>query len=171
MSTATSGSSNSWGPTASPCSGPTTLISAVGQLNRPAFPAIPGIDDFEGISFHSARWEHDVDLAGRRVAVIGTGCSAAQFIPTVADEAAHLTVFQRTPNWLAPAETIADEINADTRWLFDHVPSYAHWWRLYQFWRMAEGMLPAARVDPEWEGAPEPSVSSTRSSATCSSII
>ncbi len=128
------------------------VVSAVGQLNRPAYPAIVGIDTFEGESFHSARWDHDVELAGKRVAVIGTGCSAAQFIPTVAEQAGHLTIFQRTPNWLAPAESLADEIGSGVRWLFDHVPSFAHWWRLFQFWRLAEGMVPAAEVDPDWAG-------------------
>lgn len=128
------------------------VVSAVGQLNRPNYPDIPGVDSFGGVSFHSARWDHQADLAGRRVGVIGTGCSAAQFIPEVAVDAAHLTVFQRTPNWLAPAPSIADEIGSGTRWLFERVPSYAHWYRLFQFWRLAEGMLVAAEVDPEWEG-------------------
>lgn len=128
------------------------VVSAVGQLNRPKYPDIPGVDSFEGMAFHSARWDHDVDLAGRRVGVIGTGCSAAQFIPVVARESDHLTVFQRTPNWLAPAPSIADEIGSGTRWLFERVPSYVHWYRLFQFWRLAEGMLIAAKVDPDWEG-------------------
>lgn len=128
------------------------VVSAVGQLNRPKYPDIPGVDSFEGVAFHSARWDHDVDLAGRRVGVIGTGCSAAQFIPVVARESDHLTVFQRTPNWLAPAPSIADEIGSGTRWLFERVPSYVHWYRLFQFWRLAEGMLIAAKVDPDWEG-------------------
>src|SRR5207249_6351402 len=73
------------------------VVSAVGQLNRPHMPEIPGIDTFEGPSFHSARWRHDVDLTGKRVAVIGTGASAAQFIPIVAEQAGELVVFQRTP--------------------------------------------------------------------------
>ncbi len=131
------------------------VISAVGQLNRPKFPDIPGRDRFRGPSFHSARWDHDLDLTGKRVAVLGTGCSAAQFIPVVAEQAGHLTVFQRTPNWIAPVPSIADPIGDGARWLFDHVPTYGHWWRLFQFWRLAEGMVVAAEVDPEWPGAPE----------------
>ena len=78
------------------------LVSAVGQLSHPVLPAIEGIDTFEGISFHSARWDHDVDLAGLRVAVVGTGASAIQFIPHVAAEVAELTVFQRTPSYILP---------------------------------------------------------------------
>jgi 4-hydroxyacetophenone monooxygenase len=126
------------------------VVSAVGQLNRPKFPDIPGQDAFAGPSFHSARWDHEVDLAGKRVAVIGTGASAAQFIPHVADEAGELLVFQRTPPWLAPTPNYHDDLPADLCWFMHHVPDYARWDRLVQFWRMHEGLLPAAVVDPEW---------------------
>jgi 4-hydroxyacetophenone monooxygenase len=73
------------------------VISAVGQLNRPLFPDIEGRDSFEGPSFHSARWDHELDLTGKRVAVIGTGASAVQFIPEIAPRAGDLLVFQPTP--------------------------------------------------------------------------
>jgi cation diffusion facilitator CzcD-associated flavoprotein CzcO len=72
------------------------LISACGQLNRPVMPPIPGIDSFTGTSFHSARWDHGTDLTGKRVGVIGTGASAIQIIPEIAEPAAHLTIFQRS---------------------------------------------------------------------------
>ncbi|WP_406313233.1 NAD(P)/FAD-dependent oxidoreductase [Streptosporangium sp. NBC_01639] len=78
------------------------VVSAVGQLNRPQLPDIPGMSDFTGVAFHSARWDHSQDLAGKRVAVIGNGSSAAQFIPRVAEVAGRLDVFQRTPNWVIP---------------------------------------------------------------------
>ena len=78
------------------------VISAVGQLNRPALPDIPGRDDFAGPSWHSARWDHGADLAGRRVAVVGTGASAIQFVPEVAKTAAHVDVYQRTPPYVLP---------------------------------------------------------------------
>ncbi len=80
----------------------TVLVSAVGQLNRPSLPDIPGRDDFSGPSWHSARWNHDVDLAGRRVCVVGTGASAIQFVPEVAKAAAHVDVYQRTPPYVLP---------------------------------------------------------------------
>jgi cation diffusion facilitator CzcD-associated flavoprotein CzcO len=76
------------------------VVSACGQLNRPAYPSIPG--RFAGPQFHSARWDHTVALDGRRVAVIGTGASAIQFVPEVAARASHLTLFQRSPPWIAP---------------------------------------------------------------------
>lgn len=78
------------------------LISAVGQLNRPHVPAIDGLDRFAGTAFHSARWRHDHALAGRRVAVIGTGPSAIQFIPRIAPIVGHLAIFQRSPAWVVP---------------------------------------------------------------------
>ena len=78
------------------------LISATGGLSEPAFPDIPGIDSFEGRMFHSARWDHSVDLKGKRVAVIGTGASSIQVVPAIAFEAAQLTLFQRTPAWVVP---------------------------------------------------------------------
>jgi 4-hydroxyacetophenone monooxygenase len=126
------------------------VVSAVGQLNRPKFPDIPGQADFTGPSFHSARWDHAVDLTGKRVAVIGTGASAAQFIPHVAEQAVELLVFQRTPPWLAPTPNYHDDLPADLCWFMERVPDYARWDRLVQFWRMHEGLLPAAVVDPAW---------------------
>lgn len=85
--------------------GPVTaqaLIAAAGPLSEPSVPDIPGLGDYKGTLFHSARWDHEHDLTGERVAVIGTGASAAQFVPYVARDAAHLDVYQRTPGWILP---------------------------------------------------------------------
>lgn len=79
-----------------------SLIVATGQLHQPMVPSIPGLEGFGGTQFHSARWNHDYDLTGKRVAVIGTGASAVQFAPVVAEQAAKMTVFQRTGNWFMP---------------------------------------------------------------------
>ena len=130
------------------------VVSAVGQLNRPNMPAIEGLESFAGPSFHSARWDHDVDLAGKRVAVIGTGASAMQFIPEIAPEVARLTIFQRTPAWLVPSPDYHDVVTDNQRWLFEHLPSYTQWFRLWLFWRTHEGLLVAAEDDPQWEGKP-----------------
>ncbi|HUS61092.1 MAG TPA: NAD(P)/FAD-dependent oxidoreductase, partial [Acidimicrobiales bacterium] len=126
------------------------VISAVGQLNRPKLPDIEGRDDFVGPAFHSARWDASVDLAGKRVAVIGTGASAAQLIPAVAPEVDHLTVFQRTPNWLVPTPDYHDAVAPGMVWLLDTIPTYRSWYRLWVWWRSHEGLLSAAIVDPEW---------------------
>lgn len=78
------------------------LISATGQLNRPAYPPVPGIETFEGVSFHSAQWDHQADFTGKKVAVIGNAASAIQLVPPLAEKAAELTVFQRSANWILP---------------------------------------------------------------------
>jgi cation diffusion facilitator CzcD-associated flavoprotein CzcO len=78
------------------------LVAAPGPLTEPKIPPIPGLDSFEGVKFHSARWDHDHDLAGERVAAIGTGASAIQFVPAIQPEVAQLHVFQRTPPWVVP---------------------------------------------------------------------
>jgi cation diffusion facilitator CzcD-associated flavoprotein CzcO len=78
------------------------VVLATGQLNRPAIPRLAGAHRFAGHSFHSARWNHRYELSGKRVAVVGTGASAIQFIPRIASQVRQLTVYQRTPNWLLP---------------------------------------------------------------------
>ena len=78
------------------------LVSAAGALSEPKNPEIPGLENFTGATFHSAAWNHDQDLAGKRVAVIGTGASAVQIVPKIQPIAEHLTVFQRTPAWIIP---------------------------------------------------------------------
>lgn len=126
------------------------VVSAVGQLNRPLLPDIEGRETFAGPAFHSARWEHGVPLRGRRVAVIGTGASAMQFVPEIAPDVAHLDVYQRTPAWLAPTPDYHDPVPPELRWLYDHVPSYSEWNRFCIFWRMGDAALEAVRVDPAW---------------------
>jgi cation diffusion facilitator CzcD-associated flavoprotein CzcO len=78
------------------------LIAGAGALHKPRFPDLPGLDSFEGTTFHSAQWRHDHDLRGRRVAVIGTGASAIQFVPAIQPEVDHLTLFQRSAAWVTP---------------------------------------------------------------------
>jgi cation diffusion facilitator CzcD-associated flavoprotein CzcO len=78
------------------------VVIATGQLHQPAIPRIEGREEFAGHSFHSAHWDHDYELAGKRVAVVGTGASAVQFVPEIVDQVSQLTVFQRTGNWFLP---------------------------------------------------------------------
>ena len=78
------------------------LISACGQLNQPAYPALPGIEQFAGEAFHSARWRHDLNLSGKRVAVIGTGASAIQFVPQIQPQVGELKLFQRSAAYVLP---------------------------------------------------------------------
>jgi cation diffusion facilitator CzcD-associated flavoprotein CzcO len=96
------------------------FVSATGALSDPAVPALPGLEKFEGTVFHSARWNHGHDLAGKRVAVVGTGASAIQFVPQIQPTAAHLTVFQRTPPWILPRWDRS--FRPGERWAFRHLP-------------------------------------------------
>jgi cation diffusion facilitator CzcD-associated flavoprotein CzcO len=96
------------------------LLTACGQLSVPKVPPIAGLESFEGPAFHTAEWRHDVDLAGKRVAVIGTGCSAIQVVPAIQPEVAQLDVYQRSPGWtLAKGDF---EYSRRTRALFRHFP-------------------------------------------------
>jgi 4-hydroxyacetophenone monooxygenase len=126
------------------------VISAVGQLNRPQLPSIEGRDSFAGPSFHSAEWDHGVDLTGARVGVIGTGCSAAQFSPIIAERVATLEIFQRTPNWFFPVPHYHETVPDGLQWLLRHVPYYRQLYRFWLFWRGAETLRPMAEVDPAW---------------------
>ncbi len=127
------------------------LISAVGQLNQPKMPVIAGMERFRGPAFHSARWDHSVDLTGKRVAVIGTGASAAQAVPVIAERVERLDIFQRTANWMLPAPDYHAPIPEGQKWLLRHVPFFSHWHRFWLFWRTGDGMfLPRAKVDRDW---------------------
>jgi len=96
------------------------IINATGVLTKPKPPAIPGLETFTGEIVHTARWDHDLDLRGKRVGVIGTGASAVQLIPAIAEEVAHLTVFQRTPIWCLPKPDAA--LSGATRAILGNVP-------------------------------------------------
>ncbi len=126
------------------------VISAVGQLNRPKAPKLPGLESFGGEAFHSAQWRHDIDLHGKRVVVVGTGASAMQFLPTVAGQAARVTVFQRSPQWVKPANDYHRKVSPETMWLLKHVPYYYRWYRFGLLWRYGDGLLKSLRRDPAW---------------------
>lgn len=130
------------------------VISAVGQLNQPKMPDIPGVGSFKGPAFHSATWRHDVDLKDKRVNVIGTGASAFQFVPEIAPEVKELKVFQRTPPWLGPTPDYHDKVGEGKKWLLEHVPFYAKWYRFWIFWMMTDGIYEFVKTDPTWNGSP-----------------
>jgi len=126
------------------------VISAVGQLNRPKKTFIRGLDTFTNPCFHSAEWRHDVDLTGKRVAIIGTGASAMQLLRTVAAQATHVTIFQRSPQWVRPSADYHRQVKPETMWLFDNVPHYFNWYRFGLFWRFGDGLLRTLRRDHTW---------------------
>ncbi|WUC03417.1 NAD(P)/FAD-dependent oxidoreductase [Nocardia sp. NBC_00565] len=112
----------------------TLLIPATGQLNRPAYPRIPGIDTFAGEMFHSARWNHDYDLTGKRVAVVGTGASAIQFVPQIAPRVAELTLFQRAAPHVLPKPDYS--YPRLIRAVFNRIPALQRLSRLATYWQL-----------------------------------
>ncbi|OBI99056.1 flavin-containing monooxygenase [Mycobacterium asiaticum] len=126
------------------------VITAVGQLNRPYLPDFDGADTFEGPSFHSAAWDHSVDLAGKRVALVGAGASGFQIAPAIAAGVEHLTVFQRTAQWMFPNPMYHDEVGDGVRWAMRHLPFYGRWYRFLLLWPGADKGLDAARSDPDY---------------------
>lgn len=133
------------------------LISAVGMVNRPAIPALTGLDSFAGPAMHTAQWRNEVDLTGKRVAVIGTGASAMQLVPAIADDAQRVTIFQRSKQWALPHPRYHDEVSDATRYLMDHVPFYLAWYRLRAFWNFTDRLHSALQIDPNW-AHPEQSI-------------
>lgn len=107
------------------------VILATGQLHQPAMPRLAGVDDFAGHSFHSAQWDHDYDLRGKRVAVVGTGASAVQFIPEIAEQVERLVVCQRTGNWFLPRRN--REYPKLVRAAIEHVPGLQRFRRRFIF--------------------------------------
>lgn len=127
------------------------IITATGQLNKPAYPDIVGLESFGGQMLHSARWPAGLDVRGKRVAVVGTGASAYQIAPAIVDDVAQLLVFQRNPPWMLPTPNYHEEIKPGMAWLLRHVPYYGRWFRFWQFWIAAEGRLPLVEVEPGWD--------------------
>lgn len=123
------------------------VISAVGGLVEPAFPDIKGIESFRGDVFHTARWDHGCELAGRNVAVIGTGASAVQVVPAVAPMAGRLDVFQRTAAWVMPKRD--HRISERTRRLFRRFPAAMRLWRWLLF-GLSEATGPLVVLDAPW---------------------
>lgn len=126
------------------------VVTAAGYLNRPRWPEIPGRDTFAGTSIHSAQWDSSLDLTGKRVAIIGAGCTAVQIVDACVDEVEHLTVFQRQPHWVAPRKRLTDDVPEYRRYLGRHVPYYANWNRLKSYWGTADNNYPVILQDPEW---------------------
>ena len=126
------------------------VISAVGQLNQPKIPDFPGRKGFKGPQFHSARYEHQHDLRGKRVAVIGSGASAFQLVPAIAEQVAQIKVFQRSPVWMFPNAQYHSEVPDEVKWLLKHLPYYARWYRFLLFWPGSDGLLPSLVTDPDW---------------------
>jgi 4-hydroxyacetophenone monooxygenase len=128
------------------------VISAVGFLARPNLPDIPGLDEFDGPAFHTARWPSDLDLTGRRVAVIGSGCTGYQLVPEVVGDAAHTYVFQRTPSWCFDAKGYLDPFPPQINWLDRNLPYHTNFVRFQTGWLYRPtSAIAAFSVDPDFD--------------------
>lgn len=127
------------------------LICAVGQFSNPVIPDIKGAGDFAGPAFHTADWDDTVDLAGKRVAVVGAGASGFQLVPAIADTAAHVDVYQRTAQWMAPNVNYHAPVGEGARWATRHLPYYGRWLRFVTWWPIADALNEQITIDPDWD--------------------
>ncbi|HZE33177.1 MAG TPA: NAD(P)/FAD-dependent oxidoreductase [Actinoallomurus sp.] len=125
---------------------PKAVVSGMGALHVPSLPSIPGAERFAGAMFHSARWDRTCDLSGKRVAVIGTGASAIQFVPEIAEDVTSLRVFQRTPPWIQPKPDFA--LPAWARGVFRYVPGAQRIFRNAIYW-LLEARALGFTIDPK----------------------
>jgi 4-hydroxyacetophenone monooxygenase len=126
------------------------VIAGAGHFNRPKYPDVTGRESFTGTSVHTARW-HDIDLDGKRAAVIGVGAAGIQVIASIAEQVKHLTVFQRQAHWVMP-NLLPDigRVDDSERWLRRHLPYYQHWSRFLTFWQMNVISYELNKVDHDW---------------------
>lgn len=127
------------------------VVSAVGQLSLPKTPTFPQQKTFRGATFHSAEWDHSVDVAGKRVLLIGGGASANQIGPAIAPIVESLTILQRNPHWIIRAEKYQDHVSSDKQWLLASIPAYRRWFRTRTVLSMNDVMRPAVMIDPDWD--------------------
>ncbi|MDQ0241484.1 flavin-containing monooxygenase [Arthrobacter bambusae] len=126
-----------------------TVLTAAGNLCRPSYPKVEGIDTFGGESIHSARWRDDVDLTGKRVGVVGVGAAGVQIVSEVAQVADQLTVFQRQAHWVLPNNVGDGSVSDHERWLRRYLPYYKNWQRLAGF----AGLNFASWLMNQWDEA------------------
>jgi 4-hydroxyacetophenone monooxygenase len=126
------------------------VVSCAGLFSTPRRLEVPGVDEFEGTILHTTEWLGDLDLGGTRVAVIGNGSTGVQLLGRIAQAAEHVTVFQRTPQWIAPRPRYGDPISPESRWLLDTMPYYGNWY-IYSMLAEGVGIQALQEPDPEWQ--------------------
>ena len=126
------------------------LVSAAGQLNQPQYPTIPGLEDFGAPAFHTARWDHSVDITGKRVGMIGTGASGMQVGPAIAPTVGKLTILQRSPHWAMANPLYFETVTDNKKWVLKNIPFYTKWFRFQLFWSSSDGFHSMLQVDPNW---------------------
>jgi len=136
------------------------LISAVGVFNPPIYPNIPGLSQFSGECWHSARWPEGVSIEGKRVAVIGNGASAMQLCPEIQDQVKSMAIFAKSKSWVAPHPQFREKIPEPVRYLMAEVPLYRDWYRVRLGWTFNDRSFKTLVKDPSWDN---PEVSLNRS--------
>ena len=132
------------------------LVTAVGALNHPKTPSIPGLQEFGGPAFHTACWDDSVNITGKRVAMIGTGASGMQTGPSIAPDVAQLSIFQRSPHWAVNHPLYHASVSDDVKWAIRHIPYYVSWFRFQLFWAASDGFHHTLQMDQQW---PTPNLS------------
>ena len=127
------------------------VISCVGQLNQPKIPQIKGLEHFQGDMFHSSQWPHFDAISGKKVAVVGSGASAFQIVPSIAKSSKELTIFQRSPPWMFPNPQYHEEVDDRKKWLLENLPFYSRWYRFLLFYPGSDQLLDSLFIDPTWK--------------------
>ena len=136
------------------------VISAVGQLNKPSFPDISGIEAFNKPLIHTAKWEKNYNFKNKVIALIGTGASGMQVAPELAKITKKLLIFQRTPHWIIANPNYHRKLSKGKKWVLENIPYYARWYRLQLFWGFCDGIHESLCKDPNWH-FPERSINHT----------
>ena len=127
------------------------VVSCVGQLNQPKVPEINGLKKFQGNMFHSSQWPNFDVISGKKVAVVGTGASAFQIVPSIAKSCKELTIFQRSPPWMFPNPQYHEEVDDGKKWLLKNLPFYSRWYRFLLFYPGSDQLLDSLFIDPAWK--------------------
>lgn len=127
------------------------LVTAMGVFANPRHFDAPGLSEFEGAIVHPTRWPADLDLSGKRVAVIGNGSTGVQLLAPVAEQSASVHVFQRTAQWISPRTKYGQPMEPEVRWLFEHVPGYWNWTRFTSIMNLFSSEDDFLTEDPDWK--------------------
>jgi 4-hydroxyacetophenone monooxygenase len=126
------------------------VVTATGVLNAPSVPDIDGAASFRGDLMHTAQWRDDVDLRGRRVVVLGTGCTSVQVVASIAEQVETLDVVMRQPHWVIPESNVDAAVPDGMRWALANIPYFHQWFRVKSYWWAADKGWPVARIDEQW---------------------
>ena len=126
------------------------VVTALGMLNSPNIPDVDGMDTFRGTVVHTAEWDENLDLTGKRVVVLGTGCTSVQVVASIVDRVESLDVVVRSPHWIVPEKAVVNEVPDGEKWALAHLPRYHEWFRLRSYWFASDNLYVMPRIDPEW---------------------